>query len=268
MMCSSQGNQKSLSFKIQNSVGLDALIVCNHKVNYLNSPFKLFLRLWGKISSLLTFLIFRRVWFGMINYYDNSYKDFSIPPNLSVCDINDPEVTDFISNFKPDLVVVSGTNLLKDNLIDEIHKFGKVMNLHTGISPYVKGGPNCTNWCLFLKEFYLIGNTVMWLDKGIDSGNIITTQRTPLIGNETLLELHIKVMNHAHLIYVSTIKSFVDGNTLPNISQNQFDMKRLFLSKHWGFYQMFFALFNFYCFYREGSIYFKNTGNINLIELN
>ena len=253
--------------KIKNSVGLHALIVCNYDGSPSTSLSKLFFKLWQKISTLLTFCIFRRVWFGMLRYYDSCYQDFSIPCNLYVSDINSLEVINFLRHFKPDLVVVSGTNLLKDNLIEEIHKHGRVINLHTGISPYVKGGPNCTNWCLFLKEFYLIGNTVMWLNKGIDSGNIITTQRTPLVGNESLLELHIKVMNHAHLLYVSAIELFVAGGSLPNISQNLFDVKRLFLSKQWGLYQMFFALFNFYFYYRKGAISLKNKNHIKLIEL-
>jgi methionyl-tRNA formyltransferase len=42
----------------------------------------------------------------------------------------------------------------------------------------------------------MIGSTVMLLDDGIDSGNIIASARTPLNGRESLLELHIKVIDH------------------------------------------------------------------------
>jgi folate-dependent phosphoribosylglycinamide formyltransferase PurN len=268
MLCSSQGNQKALAHKINNAVSLDYLILCNYKNKSRRTFFKFLLTFWAKLSSILTFLIFRRAWFRMLNYYDLQFKDFPIAPKLIVEDINDIKVINLIKSIKPDLVVVSGTNLLKYDLINEIHTHGKVINLHTGVSPYVKGGPNCTNWCLFLREFYLIGNTVMWLDKGIDSGNLIATEITPLIGNESLIELHIKVMEHAHSLYIRSIVMFVKGNILPNVSQNDFDIKRLFLSKHWGLYEMVIAIFNYYVYYYEGSIFLNKKDHVILVDGN
>src|SRR5206468_12540277 len=125
-------------------------------------------------------------------HYDRLHPAFPQTP-IQVADINAPEVLALVEREKPDLVVVSGTNLLKPPLIAKIRETGKVVNLHTGISPFIKGGPSCTNWCLALRRFDLIGNTVMWLDAGIDSGAIIATERTPLTGRESLLELHIAV---------------------------------------------------------------------------
>ena len=267
MLCSPQGIQKALSHKINNLVGLDGLIIVQGIQNRNISIFKLILRLWQRFSTVLTFFIFRRAWFNMLRHYNSRFNDFCISPNLFCDDVNDSAVASFISDFKPDLVVVSGTNLLKEPLINEIHKHGKVINLHTGISPYIKGGPNCTNWCLFLREFNLIGNTVMWLDKGIDSGNIITTEMTPLTGEESLLDLHIKVMDHAHMLYTESIRRFSKGVILPDISQNDFEIKRLFLSKQWGLFQMLIALFNFYVYYHKGSKYLIISDSVRLIKL-
>ena len=267
MLCNPQGNQKALSHKINNLVGLDGLIIIQAIQSGKISLFKLILRFWQRCSTVLTFFIFRRVWLNMLRHYDSKFNDFCISPNLLFNDVNDSAVVNFISDFKADLVVVSGTNLLKDPLIKEIHKHGKVINLHTGISPYVKGGPNCTNWCLFLREFNLIGNTVMWLDKGIDSGNIITTEMTPLTGEESLLDLHIKVMDHAHMLYAESIRRFSKGLLLPDISQNDFEMKRLFLSKQWGLFQMLFALFNFCVYFRKDSKYLISHDSVRLIKL-
>ena len=243
-------------------------MLCNYRGESSIAVYKIMVMIWNKLSTALTFFIFRRAWFGMLHYYDFRFKEFPISPNLIVDNINDVKVIALIKEIKPALVVVSGTNLLKDNLINEIHNHGKVINLHTGISPYVKGGPNCTNWCLFLKEFHLIGNTVMWLDKGIDSGNLIATERTPLGGGESLTELHIKVMEHAHCLYVNVIEKFVKDFDLPNISQNNFDVKRLFLSRHWGLYQMVIAIFNFYVYYYEGSRFLNATEYVKLIDVN
>jgi len=37
-------------------------------------------------------------------------------------------------------------------------------------------------WCLAKNWLHLIGNTVMWIDPGIDSGDLLSTERTPLDG--------------------------------------------------------------------------------------
>ena len=78
-----------------------------------------------------------------------------------------------------------------------------ILNLHTGISPYIKGGPNCTNWCIATKQFEKIGNTIMWLDKGIDTGELLTTENTKFNSTDkSLLKIHMRVMNHAHDLYI------------------------------------------------------------------
>ena len=77
------------------------------------------------------------------------------------------KIANDLEKLKPELVIVSGTNLLAEHLIKTIRAYAKIINLHTGISPYVKGGPNCTNWCIYHANFSFIGNTVMYF------GNIL-----------------------------------------------------------------------------------------------
>jgi folate-dependent phosphoribosylglycinamide formyltransferase PurN len=266
MLCSSHGNQKALAGKIHKAVNLSAIIICAG-VQPKKTLRALLQRVWRAAALLLTGLVFRRVWFNMLSHYEQSYPRFPIEPILSCNNINDPRVIAKIAELKPDLVVVSGTNLLRDLLISEILKTGKLMNLHTGISPYVKGGPNCTNWCLYLREFGLIGSTVMWLDAGIDSGNIVATERVPLTGSEDLLALHIKVMDHAHGLYVRAIEKFVKRSALPNVAQDSFDRKRLFMSKDWGLFQQLVALKNFYLFFKPGSKYLSLPEKTKLVDL-
>jgi hypothetical protein len=83
----------------------------------------------------------------MLSYYDKGVIRFPIEPAFACQDINDESVVKLVAKEKPDLVIVSGTNLLRNDLIKEVVKHGKVINLHTGISPYVKRGPNCMSWC-------------------------------------------------------------------------------------------------------------------------
>jgi methionyl-tRNA formyltransferase len=101
-----------------------------------------------------------------------------------------------------------------------------ILNLHTGLSPYVKGGPNSTNWCIANNELYLIGNTIMWIDEGIDPGNIVTTEITEFTGDERLTDVHIKVMDHGHNLYLKAIDNLAQGRP------SSVDQKTIVKAKH------------------------------------
>lgn len=252
LFASPQGNQRALAHKIAAHLQIAAIATVTPRRSWTKKP-RLTKRLKSIASRALAFpvgLPLRKAWFGMLGHYDRAFPAFPVPP-LEVSDINESEVVALVERERPDLVIVSGTNLLKPVLIDAIHRTGKVVNLHTGISPYIKGGPNCTNWCLALRRFDLIGNTVMWLDAGIDSGAIIATERTPLTGRETLTELHIAVMDHAHSLYVRCIRLFAEGKPLPSVRQDDLGQGRLFLTRHWTAGPMAKAVANHRLHYRK-----------------
>lgn len=249
-----QGNQRALAHKIAAHLPIAAIVTVTPRRSWTKKP-SLPKRLKSIASRALAFpvgLPLRKAWFAMLAHYDRAYPAFPVPP-LEVSDINEPEVAALVERERPDLVIVSGTNLLKAPLIDAIHRSGKVVNLHTGISPYIKGGPNCTNWCLTLRRFDLIGNTVMWLDAGIDSGALIATERTPLTGRESLTELHIAVMDHAHALYLRCIRLFAEGEALPSVRQDDLGEGRLFLTRHWTAGPMAKAVANYRVHYRKGA---------------
>jgi methionyl-tRNA formyltransferase len=249
---SPQGNQRALAHKIAAQLPIAGIVTVTPRRSWTKKP-SFAKRVKGLAGRALAFplgLPLRRAWFAMLAHYDAAYPDFPAAP-LQIPDINAPEVLALVERVMPDLVVVSGTNLLKPPLIEAIHRTGKVVNLHTGISPYIKGGPNCTNWCLALRRFDLIGNTVMWLDAGIDSGAIIATERTPLTGRESLTELHIAVMEHAHALYVRCIRLFAEGKALPSVRQDDLGEGRLFLTRHWTAGPMARAVKNFRLHYAK-----------------
>jgi threonine/homoserine efflux transporter RhtA len=86
---------------------------------------------------------------------------------------------------------------------------------------------------------------------GIDSGNLIATERTPLTGEERLTDLHIKVMDHAHDLYLRCIRRFASGESLPNIPQAELGEGQLFLSRQWTTKAIALAVANFYRHYRS-----------------
>lgn len=231
-LCGKTPNQRTLAnllhkeFEIQNLVIWEPSIKEADKSRYKSVTLNRFLR------GIFNFP-YRNSWFKMLKYYEGEHKSFPIQPLLRTSDINNEEVMKLIESLTDTLVVVSGTNLLSRELINKLPLSSRIINLHTGISPYVKGGPNCTNWCLANDKISRIGNSVMWIDAGIDSGNLIATEKTNLEGVNSLLELQVKVMVHAHDLYLRAIRNILAGRPVPSISQKDFSESNLFLTRDW-----------------------------------
>jgi methionyl-tRNA formyltransferase len=222
-------NQMALANKIHNDFNLEALIIVQKKKQKINIK-----TYFDKIFTRLIIPVLSRSWQGMLRFYTCRYNDWPDIPKLNVSDINDQKVIDYLKDIKPDLIVVSGTNLLKEILLIKLNPAIGIINLHTGLSPYVKGGPNCTNWCIANGDFHLIGNSVMWIDKGIDSGNLIATELTEFNQPKNIIEVHIQVMEHAHQLLLKCISGFKKSpENMPNVPQNKIDKGKLYYSKDW-----------------------------------
>jgi len=264
LLTSSMPNQIALINKIFEIKKDFSLIVERKYDNYQKTLYEKFCLV---ILSLLSIFIFKKTWNKVQKQYKDKYPCPPIEPKLDIFDINSQVVVDEINKLKPELVVVSGTSLLHINIIKEIQKYGKILNLHTGISPYVKGGPNCTNWCLYNREFAYIGNTILWLDAGIDSGNIALSEQVVLNGSESFFELHLKVIEHGHNLYLRAIKAFLNDNILPSISQNSINNGRLYLTKEWTPYKILIAYINFLLFYKKDLSNQKKFSKPSLVKL-
>lgn len=189
-------------------------------------------------------------WSEMLGHYAERWPKLPRVPVTEVTNVNDAGTLAQLRELDAELAVVSGTNLVGPEIIRLMSSRAGIVNLHTGISPYVKGGPNCTNWCLARGWFHLIGSTVMWLAPGIDDGDLIATERTPLTGVESLAGLHWSVMEHAHDLYVRSVGRIVDGKAVPGVPQAEIGEGRTFYTAQWTPREMLRARLNFRRSYR------------------
>ncbi len=225
-----QPNQVALAAKIHEKYGLAGVVVEAKSGTGKKSKVSLFERVYEKLfmGSISA------AWKNMQAKYKQRYPSFPPVPILHVSNINCEETAGFTRGLEADLIVVSGTRLVKEKLLALDPGLG-IINLHTGISPYVKGGPNCTNWCIATNNLHLIGNTIMWIDKGIDTGNLLLTEQTSLTGEENLEELHAKVMEHAHALYIKAIGRLQQGKTsVPNVPQDTIGKGITYYNKDWN----------------------------------
>lgn len=173
-------------------------------------------------------------WSSLQAYYREQYPAWPDTKCLFTDAVNSEEALRFTKELNPDLVIVSGTSLVKEPMVSLPVPLG-IMNLHTGLSPYVKGGPNCTNWCIANGQWGLIGNTIMWLSAGIDSGNIIASEITDTDDVIDLGVIHRMVMEHAHDLYLRTIEYVLHSSPpFQSVPQASLGKGQLYLTRMWG----------------------------------
>ncbi len=170
--------------------------------------------LFGTIKKLYEKLLAIK----MDRRYEKTEKEFfgqarRVPlcPIVRVGDINSERTLDFIKKIRPDFIVVSGTSLVKKNIIGSIPP-NSIINLHTGLAPYYRGGPS-TFWCLYNEEPEFIGATVHFLNEGIDSGEIIISRQMNEIepkDNEATIDN--KVIKLGARLMIDAIKKIIRGN--------------------------------------------------------
>lgn len=239
LLTGNASNQAALAVKVAAAFELAGIVIEKRITKKKKRSFKKY------IDAVLDRILFgklRNAWFRMLEYYASKYK---FPP-VDICEvssINSKATLDFLQKVKPDLVMVSGTSMIKSEILNLNFPKG-ILNLHTGLSPYIKGGPNCTNWCLATNQFHLIGNTVMFIDAGIDSGDLILTETTPLKGDETIDELHLKVMEHAHQLYIKALHN-VSSNNYVRIKQQDIATGKTFYTRDWTNLQKWKAVYHY-----------------------
>lgn len=231
MWCGAAPNQKALANKISKRFNIAGIVIASTIKGRKKR------RIRELPAIILDRIRFRKIytsWKCLMKFYNDRYQAWPQVPILKVDDINSIKVIEFTENIQPDLVAVSGTALIKEPLLKVKTKIG-IINLHTGLSPYVKGGPNCTNWCIANNTWHLIGNTIMWLNSGIDAGNIITNETIDIRAAEDLKKAHIQVMEHAHDLYLRTIYYLFSGDPpYQSVSQESIDKGKLYLNKMWN----------------------------------
>jgi len=113
-------------------------------------------------------------------------------PVLRVPNVNAPKAVAFIARANPDIACINGTNLLREPMLALAPRIRHgFLNLHTGLSPYSRGG-NCDLFMLLEGRPELVGITVHYIDRGIDSGDIVITARPELAPDDSYETIEAK----------------------------------------------------------------------------
>lgn len=256
-------NQKALAHKLAKDFNIIGIVTESRQIKRKITLNKIIASAYERIflSSI------NKAWWGLKDYYENKFSDYPPSNKIDVENINSKEAYDFSKDLNPDLILVSGTRMIKSKMLAIKSKKG-ILNLHTGLSPYIKGGPNCTNWCIATKQYHLIGNTIMWIDEGIDSGNILTSELTKLDWSKSLFDIHFAVMEHAHELYIKAIK-FLDMGNMSNVKQSDIGDGKTYYTHEWNLKHKIELIRNFNTMQKceQPKLWLEKARNIKTVEV-
>lgn len=100
------------------------------------------------------------------------YKNSGLVTNKieRVKTVNDVEILNIISKFKPDYIFVNGTRIISKKILDQIEI--PVLNIHVGITPNYRG-IHGGYWALYNNDSKNFGVTLHFVDAGVDTGTVI-----------------------------------------------------------------------------------------------
>ncbi len=147
-------------------------------------------------------------------------NDSFIAETLSIPykDINQDYIYQKIEKFQPDIMFIFGSSIIREPLLSFTYSI-PTFNLHLGLSPYYRGsGTNF--WPFVNKELEYVGSTILRINSGIDTGDIICHTRPK-----------IELGDNAHTIGCKVVQSSV--NSLIQIKEMIKNGRKLNSVKQW-----------------------------------
>ena len=128
----------------------------------------------------------------------------------------DEEFVATLKELNPDIIVVVAFGQILPKSILDIPKFGCI-NVHVSLLPKYRGAAPI-NWVIINGE-EKTGVTTMYMDEGLDTGDMILTEEFDLDDEITAGELHDKMKDRGADVLIETLKQIEKG-TAPRIPQN------------------------------------------------
>ena len=146
-------------------------------------------------------------------------KEFALEKGLNIYQpesLKNGELTEVLENEKPDLIVVVAYGKILPKYVLDFPKYGCI-NLHGSILPKLRGSAPI-QWSVIGGDEYA-GATTMFMDEGLDTGDIIDVYKTKISETETAGELFDRIAKEGAELLCSTIEKIFAG-TFKRAPQN------------------------------------------------
>lgn len=131
--------------------------------------------------------------------------------------LRNDEAYETISSYKPDLIITCAYGKLLPPNILAIPKVAPI-NVHGSLLPKLRGASPIQHSILNGDDE--TGITIMYMDEGMDTGDIITQSKTSIDINETSEELFYRLSLIGAKLLIDTIPDIIDG-TITRVKQNE-----------------------------------------------
>ena len=131
--------------------------------------------------------------------------------------VRDPDFVDIIRGLKPDVIVVVAFGQILPKSLLEIPQHGCI-NVHASLLPRYRGAAPL-NRCIINGEAET-GVTTMLMDVGLDTGDMLLTQGTPLDENEDIVSLHDRMASLGADLLAETLDRLASGGIVPQPQDN------------------------------------------------
>jgi len=113
---------------------------------------------------------------------------------------------------EPELIVVAAYGQILPQAILDLPRFD-CLNVHTSLLPKYRGAAPI-QWAILEGESET-GVTIMKMDAGLDTGDILTQQSTPILAEDDSQTLHDRLARIGAELLVQTIRGYVAGTITP-----------------------------------------------------
>jgi methionyl-tRNA formyltransferase len=148
-------------------------------------------------------------------------------PVATCHDQNAPDAIARLQEWSPDLIIFTGGNILRSQLLD-VPRLG-VLNVHLGLLPEIRG-MSTSEWSLLTRV--PVGVTIHYIDAGIDTGPILRRYEFPCAADcDSLSDLRNRLIAFG-VEKISDVVSGLDCGTISATEQVDLDEDHQFFVMH------------------------------------
>ncbi len=126
---------------------------------------------------------------------------------------------DWVINKNPDMIVTCAFGQIIPEVILDCPKYGCI-NVHASLLPKLRGGSPLHH--AIIDGYDKTGVTIMFMDKGMDTGDIILQKEIDILDSDNVGTIHDKLKVIGRDLLLETIPMILAG-TNPRIKQNDFE---------------------------------------------
>ena len=147
----------------------------------------------------------------------SAVKELAAKCNLPVLQPERARDEGFIEEVRrlaPDLIIVAAYGQILPQSLLDVPRFG-CLNIHTSLLPKYRGAAPI-QWAI-LNGDAETGVTIMRMNAGLDTGDIVSEARTPITSDDTAQTLHDRLAHLGGVLLGPTIQDYVAGQITPQL---------------------------------------------------